>query len=351
MPLQVSRSAVIGRATPALLDDGARHLLDQRRAIDQQHTAAFAGNGDGDLLADALRRAGDDDALAREARRKPLPAHWPPSEGENFSKWKLAGFTPFSFRKPRTASTIGGGRREIDVDIAAMERGVGQVMRHIALQRMAARRIGDDRRESEAGDGHRESLELVHRHEVGVVRHAVDHMDGLGGARRLQHLQHRQERGEPGATGQEQRGPLDGAQVEGADRPRDRERVARRSLVAEVGRHQAARNVADKELDLAILRHRREGVGAGLARPRNGDIDILARQEGECVRLGELDREADRRGGELPRLDEGGGHGAGLDLAGRRGSRMRMTQSDCAFIWQVRTKPSAASSSVIASSM
>ena len=75
------------------------------------------------------------------------------------------------------------GAAEIDVHITAMQMGRLDMGSDIALARMRAGLRRYDGREGEARDAGREGLELAHAHQVGVVGHSIDEVDGLRRAR------------------------------------------------------------------------------------------------------------------------------------------------------------------------
>ncbi len=173
------------------------------------------------------------------------------------------------------------------------------MLRDVPLLRVAAVRAGHAGAEGEIGDARGKGFELVHLHQVEVVGHPVDQVQGVRTALLGDLLQHRGERRQAGAAGEQQQRPRDLAQVEAAQWAGQGHAVARQGLPGEEAAHQAARHVANEEADFAVLLQGAERIGAALLAARHLEVDVLARQEGQLAQRLALDRQGDGAVGEL----------------------------------------------------
>ena len=116
-------------------------------------------------------------------------------------------------------------------------------------------------------------------------------------------VEHRQERREAGAAGQEQRRPLDLAQVETAQRAVELDPIAVLGPIPQVGGEHAVTGVADEESDFIRARPGAERERSGLVGSRYLDVDVLPRQEAQRRPVVQFDGERD--GGVGKRVDRG----------------------------------------------
>ena len=154
----------------------------------------------------------------------------------------------------------------------------------IAFVRIVAFRVGDGTAIAEVWQPTRIVVEHFKRHPIFIAGHAKNQVHRL--VRRVvihQRGQHRQERRDPGTARQKQERTLHRAQVEAAHRPTKRYGITHAGMLAKPGRHQPLRHITHHERGLRILRPGAKGVRARLVSAGHRYVDILPRQEAQCL--------------------------------------------------------------------
>ena len=214
-----------------------------------------------------------------------------------------------------------GRPAEVDVDDPVVQVLGGHVPGDVALVGVVAVLGGDAAGEGEARDPRGVPFQLVDPDQIGLVGDPEDQVDRVFGPGGLDLVEHRQERRQTGAAGQEQRLPLDLAQVETAQRAVELDPIAVFGTIPQIGGQHSVTGVADQESDFIRAGTGAEGERSGLVGARHLDVDVLARKEAQCGPVVHLDRERD--GGVGQRVDRGDGTrvggDAGLGDVGRGG--------------------------------
>ena len=142
---------------------------------------------------------------------------------------------------------------EIDIHLTGVKQAGINVLGDITFMRVTAFRVGNGAAVAEVRQTRGISVESLQRHQIFVTGHAKNQMYRLGGLAVVRQLrQHRQERSQTGPSRQKQRRAFERAQVEAAHRPAKSHRLTDAGVLAQPGRHQPLRHVADHERHLVF---------------------------------------------------------------------------------------------------
>src|SRR6476620_5584222 len=121
------------------------------------------------------------------------------------------------------------------------------VSRHVSLVRVGRLLIGNAAGKSEVRDPVHETLKLLDKNQVRIIRHAVDQMGRILTPRMRDGLQHCKKRSEPGPSRKEQERPPNFSQIETSQRPHKFHLHANLCALAHEARQQSAWSVADQK--------------------------------------------------------------------------------------------------------